>query len=170
MLDRPSIADHGIRCRRVTELPSAFFVISRSSSAMLLLATHSRYPDSVSTIDESVLAACHFGNTQSAYLFGSFLVFAAILGLLLSRSAGETHPATNAKPNAPIRIRISSLPRKRSMYHLASWWRSTRRVRSNHGPPKTMISDGLPYRWCSRNGPEPKTSVCSPGSAGALPR
>ncbi len=53
---------------------------------------------------------------------------------------------------------------------LASLCLRIRRVRSCQGPPYTMISEGLPYRWCSRNGPGPNAPNSSPGSAGSVPR
>lgn len=68
---------------------------------MLLLATHSRYPASVSTIDESVRSDCHLGKTHKAYRFGSFFVAVVMLGSFFSRSLGDTHPA-----NTTIAIRI----------------------------------------------------------------
>ncbi|NWD81574.1 hypothetical protein HX891_14415 [Pseudomonas reactans] len=88
-------------------LPEEFLLISSSSSAMLLLATHKRYPDSVSAMDESVRADCHFGKTHRAYCLGVFFVVAEMLGLLASRSLGDTHPASIATATAAIKIRMS---------------------------------------------------------------
>lgn len=68
---------------------------------MLLLATHNRYPVSVSTIDESVRSDCHLGNTHKAYRFGSLAVVVLTLGSFFSKSLGDTHPASNATANAP---------------------------------------------------------------------